>query len=281
VKKCDVVAAYHERYYQPWISKISKLKKFKFVYQIEELYTVAANLPPKEVEKEKSGFGADAYVFSTESLNQIVNTADKPFAISHGAYTLPKKYGETFDDDKIHVVYAGTFDQTKGGAFFAISAAEYLSEKYHLHICGFGDEQQTQAMKDLIDETARKGQCKISFDGKKTGEEYYRFLQKCHIGLSTQNPDGDYNNTSFPSKILVYLANGLQVVTVRIPVIEKSGVGEYIHYYESSDPQSIANAIQAIDMATSCDSRERMVDMSEKFIKDMKNLLEEIQCVLP
>ena len=47
VKKGDVVVAYHERYYQPWISKISKLKGFAFIYEVEELYTVAANLSSK------------------------------------------------------------------------------------------------------------------------------------------------------------------------------------------------------------------------------------------
>ena len=183
VKKQDFVVAYHERYYQPWISKISKLKKFKFICEVEELYTVAAKLSLKEIEKEKFGFSADAYIFSTEKLNEVVNTKNKPFAISHGAYTLPKKYGEQFNDDKIHVVYAGTFDQTKGGAIFAISAAEYLNEKYHLHICGFGNEQETQFIKDLIAKTILISRCKITFEGKKTGEEYIRFLQKCHIKI--------------------------------------------------------------------------------------------------
>lgn len=275
VKKQDFVVAYHERYYQPWISKISKFKRFKFIYEIEELYTVAANLSSKEVEKEKAGFYADAYIFSTQALNEIINIDNKPFVISHGAYTLQKKYDEHFNDEKIHVVYAGTFDKKKGGAIFAISAAEYLSEKYHLHICGFGNEQETQFVKDLIEKTSSNSRCEISFDGKKTGEEYVRFLQKCHIGLSTQNPDGEYNNTSFPSKILAYLSNGLQVVTIRIPVIENSGVGKYMHYYDSTDPRSIARAICDIDLSKVTNGCDILKKLDDQFRLDLPNIFEQ------
>ncbi len=277
VKKQDVVVAYHERYYQPWLSRISRLRGFTFIYEVEELYTVAANLPQKDVEKEKAGLGANAYIFSTRALNEIVNTENVPFVISHGSYTLPVRYGERFDDDKIHVIYAGTFDKTKGGAGFAISAAEYLSEKYHLHICGFGDDRETQFVKDLIAEVSQRSSCTISFDGKKTGEEYLRFLQKCHIGLSTQNPDGEYNNTSFPSKILAYLSNGLQVVTVRIPVIENSGAGRYIHYYDSTEPREIARAICDVDLSKAVNGCEVVKGLDDAFRFELLQILNKVK----
>ncbi len=61
---------------------------------------------------------------------------------------------------------------------------------------------------------AAKTKCKITYDGAFYVKKYYEFLQKCHIGLSTQNPYEPFNNSSFPSKVLVYMANGLRVVSV-------------------------------------------------------------------
>ena len=38
-------------------------------------------------------------------------------------------------------VYAGTYDPRKGGVLAAVAAGQYLDDKYHIHIIGFGDEQ--------------------------------------------------------------------------------------------------------------------------------------------
>ena len=70
-----------------------------------------------------------------------------------------------------------------------------------------------------------------------SGEDYIRFIQSCDIGLSTQNPDAAFNATSFPSKILSYMANGLRVVSIRIPAIERSAVGNEVMFYNEQTPE--------------------------------------------
>ena len=97
---------------------------------------------------------------------------------------------------------------------------------------------------------------KITYDGLLSGEEYIKFIQSCDIGLSTQNPNGKYNDTSFPSKILSYMANGLRVVSVRIPVVEESGIGKCVCYYDEQTPENIAKAIKSIDFSEEYDSRK-------------------------
>lgn len=273
VKKGDCVIAYHERYYQPWLSLTRKIKDYNLIYEVEELYTVAANLSQKTINKEKNNLCADSYVFSTESLSGIVDKQKKPYVISHGTYKLPPMYNKCFDDDKIHIIYAGTFDRTKGGAEIAINSAYYLSEQYHLHICGFGNDSEIEFVKNLVDEVSGKTKCKITFDGKKIGEEYLEFLQSCQIGLSTQKPEGDYNNTSFPSKILVYLANGLQVITVKIPVIEASKVGNAVYYYNDSDPKAVAEAIMKIDISSAPDTRKLVFQLDRDFRNELYTII--------
>ncbi len=273
VKKGDSVVAYHERYYQPWLSLTRKIKDYNLVYEVEELYTVAANYSSKKISKEKRNLCADSYVFSTESLNELVNMQNNPYVISHGAYRLPPIYKKSFDDEKIHVVYAGTFNRTKGGAEIAINSACYLGEQYHLHICGFGNGSEIEFVKNLIDEVSGKTKCQITFDGKKIGEEYLEFLQSCQIGLSTQKPEGDYNNTSFPSKILAYLANGLQIVTVKIPVIKESKVGNAVYYYDESNPKAVAEAIMKININSALDTRKLVCQLDKNFRKELYTMI--------
>ena len=108
---------------------------------------------------------------------------------------------------------------------------------------------------------------------KKTGKEYSNFISKCDIGLSSQNPDGVYNNTSFPSKILSYMCNGLKVVSVRIPVVETSDVKDGIWFYETGDPKKLAEAIKEA-VKSDVDPRNMIEELNVKFEKSLRELLE-------
>ena len=194
----------------------------------------------------------------------------------NGTYHAEPDRHVSFNDKKIHCIYAGTFDPTKGGAAAAAAAAEFLPENYHVHILGFGTEEQTEYLKKQIAEVPKKAKCTLTYDGLKSGEEYIQFLQKCQIGLCTQIPDAKYTETSFPSKVLVYLANGLRVLSVRIPAVEQSSVGDMLYYYDEQKPEKIAEAIQSIDMNLPYDSRERLEMLDKKATKDIQELLKEI-----
>jgi len=179
-----------------------------------------------------------------------------------------------FDDNRVHVVYAGTLDSRKGGAFVAAASAEFLDENYHVHIIGFGTREQTNHLESIVDRINKESEAIVSYDGLLMGEDYVRFLQKCHIGLSTQNPDGEYNNTSFPSKILSYLANGLRVVTIRIEAIERSVIGDKVYYYEEQDPREIASVISRIDLNQTYDSRQVINGLDAEFSDRLMKLLD-------
>lgn len=90
---------------------------------------------------------ADAFILSNDLLDGKINKYRKPSIVIYGTYKVEQKIVEKFNDGKIHAIYAGTFDANKGGAQIAIQAAEYLPENYHIHICGFGTEQDTENIK--------------------------------------------------------------------------------------------------------------------------------------
>ena len=260
------------------VIKYLKKRKKPFILEVEEIYSdVMAKKKKQNRKKEDFMFSAaSSYIFSTELLNRELNNGNKPYVVCNGTYNTTQKLVEEkiFDDkDKIHCVYAGTFDPRKGGAA-AAAAAAFLPPNYHIHILGFGNDTDTRVMKDLISEVSKKSVATVTYDGLLSGEEYIRFIQSCDIGLSTQNPDAAFNATSFPSKILSYMSNGLRVVSIRIPAIEGSAIGKYMYYYDKQTPEEIAKAIMAVDLNDDYNGRQVISKLDAEFSYDIAKLME-------
>lgn len=243
-KKDEPVIVYHSLGYFDIIRWAKKLKKFKLILEVEEIYSDVSQMSSYWRNLEYKMFDiADAFILSNDLLDSKINHHHKPSIVIYGTYQVEPKRVEKFNDGKIHIVYAGTFDPDKGGAQIAITAAEHLPENYHLHICGFGSIQDVEFVKQMITDVQVKSKATITYDGLKKGDEFICFLQQCHIGLSTQKPEGEYNDTSFPSKVLSYIANGLAVVSIRIPVLQKAAVSSVLTFYDKPEGKLIADAI--------------------------------------
>lgn len=275
VKRDEAVIVYHSLEFRSVIRAAKKIKKFKIILEVEEIYQDVKkfNQYSKKEEYLTIDIG-NKYIFPTKLLDDKVNSKNRPYTIIYGTYQVEEDMICKFNDGKIHVVYAGTFDPRKGGAL-AAAAAAYLPKNYHVHIIGFGSKDDTSMLVQKIDEISKITEATVTFDGLLTGKEYINFLQKCDIGLSTQIPEAAYNETSFPSKILSYMANGLRVVSIRIKAIEISEVGQAVYYYEKPNPEVIANTITSIDLSESYDSREIIRRLNLNFTENIKKLLDE------
>lgn len=275
--KDSIVMVYHSLGYMSLVKRLKKLKGFKLIIEAEEIYGDVIG-DEKTSQKEYEFFKiADAFIFPTELLSEKVNTEKKPEVIIYGTYHIEKELPKLFSDGKTHCVYAGTLDPRKGGAIASAESALFLNENYHIHILGFGNEKEKAETLNTIDSISKKSKAKITYDGLLSGEEYIKFIQSCDIGLSTQNPNGKYNDTSFPSKILSYMANGLRVVSIRIPAIEKSAVGKFMYYYDEQTPENIAKAIKSIDFSEEYDSRKTIGVLDKAFICDLKTMLKGLE----
>lgn len=275
--KDSIVMVYHSLGYMSLVKRLKKLKGFKLIIEAEEIYGDVIG-DEKTSQKEYEFFKiADGFIFPTELLSEKVNTEKKPEVIIYGTYHIEKELPKLFSDGKTHCVYAGTLDPRKGGAIASAESALFLNENYHIHILGFGNEKEKAEMLNTIDSISKKSKAKITYDGLLSGEEYIKFIQSCDIGLSTQNPNGKYNDTSFPSKILSYMANGLRVVSVRIPVVEESGIGKCVCYYDEQTPENIAKAIKSIDFSEEYDSRKTIGVLDKAFICDLKTMLKGLE----
>lgn len=270
-RKKDTVVAYHSLGYFNSILWAKRLKRFNLILEVEEIYSDVSLMSPYWRKLEFRMFDiADAFILSNDLLDAKINKHNKPSIVIYGTYQVEQKRVDKFIDGKIHAVYAGTFDPNKGGAQAAIMAAEYLPENYHIHICGFGTEKDTIEVERLVAVTQARSKSTITFDGLKRGDEFIEFLQRCHIGLSTQKPDGEYNDTSFPSKVLTYMANGLSVVSVKIPVLSQSVLSNKVSLYEKQEGKQISQAIMNITLS---DNRAFVNELDKEFRKRIKRIL--------
>lgn len=276
IEKNTTVVVYHSVALTKTLCLLKKIKKIKIILQVEEVYAdVTDNI--KYRKKEENVFKiADGFIFPTETLAQIVNKKEKPYIIVHGQYSV-KKIIKNEKEDVVNCVYAGTFDENKGGVFKAIEAAQYLDEEYTLHILGFGSEQDIKKVKSKINEIQSLTKCKIIYVGLKKGKEFEKYIQKCQIGLSTQNPEGKYNNTSFPSKVLMYMSNGLDVVSVDLEVLRKSEVADYIEYADKPNGYGISKAIKERVRKGKVDSERILNDLDMRFREKIQKMIGEIE----
>ncbi len=246
-KKDEQIVVYHSAAFMGIVSFAKRIKRFTLTSEVREIYADVTGNAAAKAKELKHLSKANNYIFATELLNEIVNKERKPYVIATGVYQSNPPAGcKLFDDGRIHVVYAGTLNPQKGGAKMAVEAAAYLSERYHMHILGYGDEETVAAVKNDIAAVASRTQASVTYDGCLAGDDLHAFLQSCDIGVSTQDISNPLNASSFPSKVFTYLANGLNVVSGYIPAVYTSGVGEHLTYYKDNSPEAIAEAIGSV-----------------------------------
>lgn len=275
VRTMETILVYHSYYLILPILLVRRIKKLRLILELEEIYQDVLHLPLMiRCLERKITRDADGYILSTKKLADKVNHEKHPMVVINGTYAEELNIGEkVLAKNKIHCVYAGTLDPTKGG-LAAVSASMFLPEKYHVHILGFGTDKDREILLKEIQKVQAACKCTVTFDGLMRGEEYIRFLQSCQIGLCTQIPDAKYADTSFPSKILVYMANGLRVVAVRIPAVEQSDVADLITFYDKQTPEEIAKAICSVDLSVPYDSRGRLHTLHEQTKQALNEMLE-------
>lgn len=260
--------------YEPLILfRLLDKKKVKILYFASEFYEDVCSLGKLKRKMEWKLFNdADMLLVSTGLLDQKINQSGKKSIILHGTYNSVPKFKEKFTDGLIHIIYAGIINSHKGSQK-AVEIAPHLSANYHINIIGYGKKDDIDELKKNIKKSNEVNDCKISYDGVLFGEEYYRYLQKCDIGICSQDLNAKYNESSFPSKILSYMSNGLRVVSVDLITVRNSEIGDMVYFTSSDSAEDFAKAIVEMDMNKPYDSRAAIAELDGKFVRDLEALL--------
>ena len=276
-KDNEIFFIYHERFYAPVIKLAKRIRKLRIVIDIEEIYSIHAQLSDDKIKSEIDYLKSfDRFTLANENLASELELKAGHYVICNGVYAPLQCHKKQSKKDVIEVLYAGTFDKNKGGALAAIKAFDVLDDKFRLHICGFGSEAEINEVKDAIASINNiKGYQAIVYEGfvANSSQRYTDLLERCDVGLSTQNNTGKYNATSFPSKIFEYLRHGIKVVSTRIPGSENLPISRYLTFIESNTANNIANGIMQTAVADRYRECESLTEMHTEFITRFNKLL--------
>lgn len=274
----DTVVAYHFLMLAEILLRAKKARGFRLVLELEEFYQDVAPCTRRQRNAENAiAQAAEGYLLAAQTLAEKI-PAGRPYVVVNGNYTLPEEAAPApaAPDGRIHCLYSGSFEIAKQGARIAIEAAEFLPENYCVHICGFGSPEQVKAVRQRIAQVQPRTRCEIRYEGFLSDEQYQAMLSQCRIGLSTLVPDEKFSELCFPSKILVYLSHGLNVVSSKTRAVQQSDVGDLLYYYQNQTPQEVAAAILQVGECPA-DPRQRLRELDEKAGRKIRQLMEQVQ----
>lgn len=270
VKKTDTILLYHSVAYTNLLRKLRRYLKRRVALEVEEVYGYSAQADRDWVNGELDGIKSmDYFLFVNSGIPRYLNIQKEDYVVSYGVGNMSSRTTERFNDGKIHIVYAGTIEQKKLGAFTAVDTARLLPDKYVMHILGFGKDDSIAVMNDKISENNTAGKCKIIYEGYKTGKELDDFLFKCHIGISTNVMRPNFANNSFPSKVITYMCHDLTVVLGYADAFKDAPFVDGWTFYYDHTPESIAAAIENASLVNEGFYRPMIKQMNE----DLKQFL--------
>lgn len=258
VKRSETILSYHVVLLDKIVMAAKKVKGFKVILEVGEIFNDVENVAlAKRNQEINTIHKADLFMYSTELLNEVCNPLNKPYVVAQGSYKVQRRFDPLFSDGKIHIVYAGILRKDKG-VDVAINLADFLDEKYVIHILGYGEESDIDRVKKEVNKVGTKSGCKAIYEGLLSGDRYNQFIQSCDLGLCTQSANVSYNTTAFPSKVISYLSNGVPVIAVKIKSLEYSEVNHLIKLYENDEhpEEQIAEIIR--EYSFSNDNKEKI-----------------------
>lgn len=267
VKRNEKILLYHVQWLSLPIRWAKKIKGFQLLLEVEEFYNkVWENKNILKSWENKLIENADYYIAVSDVLADILGPKVK--AVVYGNYLLPKLSNSKpfLENDKINVVYAGSIDDTKGGAYNAAKCSKLLPENFIVHILGGGNKKDLDKLIGIIDNVNKeKKRNACEYHGVLIGEDYSNFLFNCQIALNPQI-EGEYMNTAFPSKVISYLSHNLRVVSTRINSIEKSKLSHLITFSEDDQPENIVSSILSIKLDSPLDSASEIQKLNNEFV---------------
>jgi glycosyltransferase involved in cell wall biosynthesis len=272
------VIVYHAQLISIPILFAKKIKGFKIVLELEEIYHRIQRTGKTMRMMEKRMIGnAQGYILPNHLMKEhYLARRKKPSMVIHGDYRTVRKARKR-NDLKIELLFAGNVEKTRAGAFNAIKVMEHLGDRYRLHILGYGRESDlVELVMRITNINKAKHREAVIFQGTLTGQAYSDFLADCDIALNLQTRDNHSMDMAFPSKVVSYLAHGLHVISTRLNTLATSDVAAFIDFTDTDDPAAIAKQIIAVDLREASDPRPLLDQLDQNVHQELKHLIESV-----
>ncbi len=259
-KEGDKVLIYHSLFYSTKYKKILDIAGVKnSLLFVAEIYSDVFNKTKLKRNSEIKYIRLfDKFICMSKNLSKICcDDSNKQCILLFGAYSSNIQAKKT-SNNKINIVYSGTASRIKNGLYMAIEAMEYLDSNFLLHIYCPATQSALEAMKDKKN---------IVYEGYLSESLLNEALPNFHIGLASQDPFGDFNSSSFPSKIIKYLSCGLSVVSSASISVIDSPFADVVKIFDPYDPERLAESI--IEASKKINPRDN-IQIIEKMDYDFK-----------
>lgn len=275
VKKQDTIILYHSVAYTKTLSFLKKFFNRKTVLEVEELYGFSAQGDDQKCLKTefKSIKKMDYFILINDYMQSELGISADKYVSCYGVVSIPERKVNRKQDGKIHVVYAGTIEGRKMGAYTAAEVSQYLPSEYFVHILGFGKKENIDLLCKKIDEiNSKRKEPVIKYEGFKQGSELDDFLHTCHIGLSPYVMRETFSNNSFPSKIFSYMCHDLTVVRGYAKAYENMDISKNWSVYYDQSPECIASAVRNAVITEQGAAKETLMKYDVKLINFIKKV---------
>ena len=272
VKKNHCILLYHSLSMMTLIKMITFIKNEKIYIEVEEIYNAAYQNDIKKINNEIS------FIKNTAKglllVNDIIGTIcefKQPSISCYGIYESTNNIFDCKNRDNINVLYAGVIGGPNSDAYVAIKLGFFLPEKYVVHVLGYGSPNDISYLKRYLLDNETKFKCKVFYHGCLLGQEYLNFISTCQIGLCPRLLENNFSDYTFPSKVLVYMANNILPICTPLSCIENSVIKKYLLLTKDSSVASFAQAIKDANLNIVSDYKNILDKLDANFVSELRS----------
>lgn len=176
---------------------------------------------------------------------------------------LKDKSLDDFNDEKFVILFAGGLNKQNGVDM--LLEAGFLLKSKEILLCFLG---RGELLSDILKAEQKNPQ--IKYLGVKVGDELAEDFFKADLLINPRPNDKEYTKTSFPSKLIEYMATGIPSLTTRLAGIPDE-IEDCFFYIDDVNPSGIADSIDElykVDIRTRVQVGQRAKERVKSFYSE-------------
>jgi len=161
----------------------------------------------------------------------------------YGAVDAVKTVERKWQGESLQVLFGGSLSEGTGAKMF-MQALDIFYKKHQdqakimrFIVVGFGD------MAEELSVYALNKTELVEFRGSVSNSEYNQLLADSHIGLCLKQSTGEYNDSTFPSKVIELSSHGLMLVSTPVSDVPRIFGSKNALLLPSDSPEALADAL--------------------------------------
>lgn len=240
----DSVIIYHSLRFMRF-AFLLRIFRRKIIYQLNEIYSVAESKPFRYWLEYRFVRLFENFIIANSSMKRLLKRNSK--SIVRGGYFM-KASDYSSKKSENHFCYCGRIDEAKmGNLSLAKELIRDLSTSHQLDFHIFGPDTK-ELEKYALDK------CNVRIFINSSFENMSKNLARVRYGFVLQSDLKPFNETSFPSKIYMYLSLGITPIAINSFVLKNCEVSNHIKLISEWNWSAIRSGNSDLDDSLGLDS---------------------------